>query len=288
MQERIYGQYEDADGTHGITREDVPDLSREEQVRLMVDWFHAHFEDPAHRTPYESREGGYQWIWGGPHNADEELQDEFGQIIDFEVIQDAVREIESDGLFDWAPRERPGDYDEDHDYDEAVQSGQIVDGDSDEWPPIIAESQSIPSEPEARQEVVRRLDELEALIQPLVSQHGMMGHNQPPEPMEVEQPCTPEEWLTLKADVDALRQQTQEDAPDEAEINRASGRISRFGRQLAIWIGKRIEKGIDAAVIACGTAAGASVVVNLDAIVATMGDLVSAASVWVQSIPWPF
>lgn len=287
MAERIYGQYEDADGRHGVTREDVQEMSREDQVRLMVDWFHAHFEDPAHRTPYESAEGGYQWIWGGPHSADEELQDEFSQIIDFEIIQEAVQEIESDGLYEWAPTVRPGDYD-DRDDDDGVQSGAIVDGDDGEWPPIIAENQPLPSESEARQQVVRRLDALEDLIRPLVSPHGMMGHNQPPEPLEVEHPCTPEEWLALKADVDALRQQAQQVTPDEAEISRATGRISRLGTQLMVWIGKRVEKGIDAAVVACGTAGGVSVVVNLDAIVASMGELVNAASVWLQTIPWPF
>lgn len=46
-------------------------------VKAMVEWFHMNFEDPAHNTPYESAEGGYQWIWGGPYDAEEELQDAF-------------------------------------------------------------------------------------------------------------------------------------------------------------------------------------------------------------------
>ena len=45
------------------------------QTEAMRKWFFEHFEDPAHRTPYESREGGYQWIWGGPYDARERLKD---------------------------------------------------------------------------------------------------------------------------------------------------------------------------------------------------------------------
>ena len=31
------------------------------------------FEDPANETPYESSEGGYIYIWGGPYDALEQL-----------------------------------------------------------------------------------------------------------------------------------------------------------------------------------------------------------------------
>ena len=90
---------------------DITDLPREMQIRTMVDWFFTHFEDPAHRTPYETAEGGYQWIWGGPHDATEELENQFGGAVDFEDIVAAVSEIESDGLTEWAPVPSSEDYD---------------------------------------------------------------------------------------------------------------------------------------------------------------------------------
>ncbi len=58
MQERDNGQYDDAEGIHGLTRETASQISRKEQTEAMVGWFFAHFEDPAERTPYESAEGG--------------------------------------------------------------------------------------------------------------------------------------------------------------------------------------------------------------------------------------
>ena len=74
---QVYGHYENEDNVYVITNENISAVPEEEQVRLMVDWFYERFEDPANRMPYDSREGGYQWIWGGPHDANEELQNEF-------------------------------------------------------------------------------------------------------------------------------------------------------------------------------------------------------------------
>jgi hypothetical protein len=38
-------------------------LSQDEAAELIKDWFLQNFEDPAHHTPYESAEGGYEYIW---------------------------------------------------------------------------------------------------------------------------------------------------------------------------------------------------------------------------------
>ena len=48
-------------------------LEEDEAVEAMVDWFAANYEDPAQSTPYDSSEGGYQYIWGGPYDAEEEI-----------------------------------------------------------------------------------------------------------------------------------------------------------------------------------------------------------------------
>lgn len=87
---------------------DEDELNRVEEI---VAWFHSHYEDPAERTPYESAEGGYQWIWGGPYDAREVVSDEFADEDD-EIIEAAVEEIEADGILEWAPRETPADYDQ--------------------------------------------------------------------------------------------------------------------------------------------------------------------------------
>lgn len=76
----------------------------------MVAWFFANYEDPAVRTPYESAEGGYQWIWGGPFEALDVLIEQFPDA-SYDVIERAVKRIEAQGITEWAPVEQDGDYD---------------------------------------------------------------------------------------------------------------------------------------------------------------------------------
>jgi hypothetical protein len=91
----------------------VPDLAgctREEKIERMVAWFFENFEDPAERTPYESAEGGYIYIWGVT-DAREELSDAFYKNLHVSegMINMAVDKIEEDGA-DWVPVPHPSDY----------------------------------------------------------------------------------------------------------------------------------------------------------------------------------
>ncbi|MDD9990834.1 MAG: hypothetical protein OXP75_03455, partial [Rhodospirillales bacterium] len=92
----------------GVQHE-APDDERQARIDTLVEWFFERFEDPAHRLPYETAEGGFQWIYGGPFDAREQLEenfpDEAGHVIDA-----AVDRIESDGLTEWAPVSKPEDY----------------------------------------------------------------------------------------------------------------------------------------------------------------------------------
>ena len=96
----------DEDGDERIDEED-----RQAQIDALVEWFFERYEDPAQRLPYISAEGGYQWIYGGPYDAREELAENFPDLPD-DVIEAAVDEIESDGLTDWAPVASAEDYDQ--------------------------------------------------------------------------------------------------------------------------------------------------------------------------------
>lgn len=94
-----------------ISRDDLPNEDREIQLDAMRTWFLENFEDPAERTPYESREGGYIWIWGGPYDAQEELSNEFSGVVPDDVIEELSSELNKIS-FQWAPAEKPEDYDE--------------------------------------------------------------------------------------------------------------------------------------------------------------------------------
>jgi hypothetical protein len=88
--------------------------SRDEQIELMREWFLSRYCDPANETPYESAEGGYIWIWGGPYYSGEELQERFGGIVDDDVIDALVEDLDRDGGYQWAPVR----LDDDRDYED--------------------------------------------------------------------------------------------------------------------------------------------------------------------------
>lgn len=93
---------------------DISRLERDSQIEAMREWFSKRYEDPAERTPYDSREGGYQWIWGGPLDAREELGGHFGEHVDDDILNELVEELEHES-FQWVPAPKPEDYE---DYDE--------------------------------------------------------------------------------------------------------------------------------------------------------------------------
>lgn len=93
-----------------IPLSDLEDLSEEEQVEIMRAWFFENFEDPAHRTPYESREGGYIYIWGGPYDAHEELSIFYGYVQD-KVIEGLAQDLSLD-CPEWTSAEKPSDYED--------------------------------------------------------------------------------------------------------------------------------------------------------------------------------
>jgi hypothetical protein len=81
----------------------VPDVRgkpHDEAVDLMVQWFFENFEDPADHTPWD--EGAYVYIWGGPHQADEELTEAFTEAASDAAITAAIIQIECEG-YEWAP-----------------------------------------------------------------------------------------------------------------------------------------------------------------------------------------
>ena len=83
------------------TRPSINDLKVEaEAIVEMVTWFFETYEDPAENCSYESAEGGYQYIWGGPCQARDELEAKFPGA-DESNISRAVEIIERSGT-DWA------------------------------------------------------------------------------------------------------------------------------------------------------------------------------------------
>lgn len=82
--------------------EELDDEEIENHISEMKEWFLNTYEDPAESCPFESREGGYFYLKGGPYNAEEELSSEFGSTYPDAEIQRAAEELEQEhGVYDW-------------------------------------------------------------------------------------------------------------------------------------------------------------------------------------------
>jgi len=104
-----YSYPKDSDG---ITIETLAKASPEIQKAVMRQWFFENYENPVESTPYDSEEGGYVYIWGGPYYASEELGAEFSGIVPDGVIEELAAELSSESV-EWSgipEYEAPDDY----------------------------------------------------------------------------------------------------------------------------------------------------------------------------------
>ncbi len=58
-------------------------------------WFLRRYIDPAESTPYDTREGGFLYQWGGPYNARDILYEEFDGKAESSLIEEVADELES-------------------------------------------------------------------------------------------------------------------------------------------------------------------------------------------------
>jgi hypothetical protein len=79
---------------------DVRKVAYDAVVTAMVDWFFENFENPACDMPRE--DGEYIFVWGGPFDAREEINNAFGETADERTIEEAIKQIENVGTV-WAP-----------------------------------------------------------------------------------------------------------------------------------------------------------------------------------------
>jgi hypothetical protein len=82
----------------------------------MRAWFLERYCDPAQDTPYNGREGGYQFIHGDPYDPADVLPDRFARVVEDDVIQEVIDELHQQVGDQWAPvpLRLPRDYDEDY------------------------------------------------------------------------------------------------------------------------------------------------------------------------------
>ncbi len=76
---------------------------KDDQSIAVREWFRARYCDPAEGTPYNGREGGYQFIHGGPYNPHTELSKRFHGCVADDLIAHIANELIDELGDKWAP-----------------------------------------------------------------------------------------------------------------------------------------------------------------------------------------
>lgn len=86
---------------------------RETQIEAMRIWFLKRYEDPANETPWDGEVKAYIFVWGGPYDPSDVIQDRFGDVVEFDVMWELIQDLHHDVGEEWAPTEHEGaEYDD--------------------------------------------------------------------------------------------------------------------------------------------------------------------------------
>jgi hypothetical protein len=278
-----WNDFNDHDELDILSDDQLRALPHVNQEEYIINWFHSQFLDPAEETPYNGREGGYLYIYGGPYDAREEIEEKFGNVVDESVIKSAVEEIESDGTIEWAPSSsHPDQLRAAEEYYESLKSQTL------EEMRILLESGAkinleSPAARSAAEELNKSAQNLIAAVDARQPAHGGIGHNGP---------ALDDEGNPLPADFEyevretsvRLSVQMEAASPDPTSVIEAVTRLQRFRAWLkprinlaADEFSKELGKRAATAVVAVGTIVLASILPGLDTTIA-------AALNWLQAI----
>ncbi len=288
----------------------------------METWFRNHYEDPAERVSYQTSEGGYLWVAGlGPHYANEAIQEEFSHVADFDLMMEAVEAVQEEGTYDWASTDWFREIDEEalreRDKEDRKEGfpytlpltfgGRPSAGTAPVFekgvfePGVFEEEEQRLDEATARRNMLERLDRLEEMMAPLVAQVGMVGHNNPPGPIEdpdipdpvlhpTEPPLTARDVAIVQTAIQDIRAQAQESEPNLEAVQKSQGVLARAARQIGRWC----MSFVDEAVKSAGNATGKAAVVLIAGTIGwqQIGPVVESAAssvaAWIQTIPIPW
>jgi hypothetical protein len=181
----------------------------------LKEWFLSNFEDPAENTPYESAEGGYQYIWGGPYDARDQIEGNFGDQISQEIIDEVVDNLQS-VAWDWAPN-----------------SNRIYDED----PPDDADLNPY-------DDLQLRLQVLEQTIAKLEPVSSLIGGNHPPEEIGVP-PYKDEDKKEIFVAIHMLRKPQEEIAKEPEKAIAAAIVLKTRGEKLKDFFEKNGDKFVE-------------------------------------------
>ena len=106
----------DVDGPFDPQDHWLETAQKDHQLIAIRAWFLARYCNPVRNTPYNGREGGFQFINGGPYDPADILPNRFSRAVDDDVIQEVIDELHQEVGGERAPVQSriPAEYDEDY------------------------------------------------------------------------------------------------------------------------------------------------------------------------------
>lgn len=251
-------RYQAAEDDVGVTADELSRLPEDEQVPYLTYWFFTYYEDPSEETPHNSREGGFQYIWGGPYDANDALFQEFSGTVSEEALQSAVDEVQSGGIYDWAPTSAHPDRTEDgpekhernplNDLEREVQSARAAFRSGAK--PKFGTDEEVAS----RERVLAAFDHLAMALPPDPKDRvrGGIGDNNPP----ADERFTEEELAEVRLATDEIRGQLKADEPNVEQVAKSTVVLTRVARAIARRCGILAGEMASAFVKAFGTTLG--------------------------------
>ncbi len=229
------------DEEHGsYTRTQFRRLRNAEKLELMEAWFRERYEDPQNETPWV--EGEYIYPWGGPYEANWEIQNEFDQFVRYHLMEKLIKELDAE-CAEWAPTPRYRDDPRDEE-------------DPDEEATVDRAELGSPEELAFRDEVRQRLDRLEAIIASRPKTRGRIGHNQPPEPLEDDDEDDAARIAALTEAVAGIRAELAKPVPDVTEVAAKRDAVEGIAARLRAAVTRKVDLATDELAKKLGQSAG--------------------------------
>lgn len=237
------------------SKSQIERLPTQQQIKLIVDWFHSLYEDPAVRTPFETAEGGYQWVWGGPYDAREEVGDNFWHVASQEIIDAAVTQITRDGLYDWAPKEKPEDYADLEEPDFTPPEGSLAglagsNFSTDNFSRFTFQATAHSSikrpgtHEEFRVEVLAALAQADAALQRVDSGLPPRNHNNPPELVEPDALAPREIQITINI-ISEVRSEANRSEPSADALQAQASALRKTITKIARWLSEKMDRAVN-------------------------------------------
>jgi hypothetical protein len=223
-------------------------------------------------TPYNGQEGGFQYIHGGPYDARDELETEFADIVSQAVIDQAVEEVESEGIYEWAPSHDNPDRADEGIEDDEPDLEEIDRRLKAGVQPIYGDELELRS----RKRIHQDIDEIELDLLVMERPHGGIGHNHPPVDLQLDV----EQLAEIRKVLGEIKEQLFKAAPDAGQVAKGTSRL------------KEVSQGIKHHANIAGEAFSKSVGDTLGrttaaSIICLLGSIIYSIIVWLNHVTLP-